>query len=95
MRCRSQSCSLSVTSARRPDLGVEALGIVAITIMVASYALEARHPIFIATFAAGCALAAFYALLINSIPFLIAEGIWAVIAFRRWQKARSSDGTTD
>ena len=67
---------------------VEALGIVAIVIMVTSYALERRGTFFIAAFAAGCALAAVYAYLINSYPFLIAEGIWAVVAARRWYVAR-------
>ena len=61
----------------------ETLGIVAIIIMVTSYALEKRAPVFIAIFAAGCALAAFYAFLVGSYPFLIAESIWAVIALRR------------
>jgi len=62
----------------------EVLGLVAITIMVGSYALEKRSPIFIAIFAVGCALAATYAFLIQSYPFLIAEGLWSVIAARRW-----------
>ncbi len=66
---------------------IEALGTVAIVTMVISYALEKRHPVFIAIFAVGCALAAFYAFLIQSYPFLVAESIWAVIAFRRWQTA--------
>lgn len=68
---------------------VEALGIVAIIIMVSSYALERRSSIFIASFAVGCALAAFYAFLIGSYPFLIAEGLWSIIATRRWWYARS------
>ena len=67
---------------------VEILGIVAIATMVTSYALEKRGTVFIAAFAAGCALAAVYAWLIGSYPFLVAEGIWAVIAARRWQAAR-------
>lgn len=66
---------------------VEGLGLTAITIMVASYALENRGTFFIASFAFGCALAAFYAFLIDSLPFLIAEGIWAIIAFHRWFNA--------
>ncbi|WP_419913179.1 hypothetical protein [Hoeflea sp.] len=41
--------------------GTETLGIVAVFIMVASYALEHRHPVFVAIFASGCALAAVYA----------------------------------
>ncbi len=68
----------------------EVLGIVAIVIMVASYALEKRAPVFIAIFALGCAMAAFYAFLIGSYPFLIAESIWAVIAFRRWMDTRTA-----
>ena len=68
---------------------VETLGLIAIVIMVGSYALEERSHVFIATFAFGCALAAFYAYLIGSIPFLIAEGIWAVIAVRRWYRVRA------
>ncbi|MDE0383225.1 MAG: hypothetical protein OXI22_05020 [Defluviicoccus sp.] len=67
---------------------VEILGIVAIATMVVCYALERRGTVFIAAFAAGCALAAVYAYLIGSYPFLIAEAIWAVVAARRWQVAR-------
>ncbi|QJB69040.1 hypothetical protein [Parasphingorhabdus halotolerans] len=71
--------------------GTEALGIFAIVIMVGSYALEKRSPIFIASFAVGCILAATYALLIKSYPFLVAEGVWAVIAANRWRQSHSSD----
>ena len=63
---------------------VEWLGIFAVMSMVLSYALEDRHPIFILIFSLSCTLAAFYAFLIASYPFLIAEGIWALIALRRW-----------
>ncbi|MES0883288.1 hypothetical protein [Roseibium sp. SCP14] len=69
---------------------VENLGLVAVVIMVASYALESRHPVFVLIFAFGCALASFYAFLIGSIPFLIAEGIWAAIAFVRYWNRKSS-----
>ncbi len=69
---------------------IEALGIIAIVTMVASYALERRGAVFIAIFAAGCALAAVYAYLIESYPFLVAEGIWAIIALRRWYAARTA-----
>lgn len=70
---------------------VEALGVIAITIMVGSYALERRAPVFIAVFAGGCALAALYAFLIGAWPFFVAESIWAVIAFRRWLTLRRSE----
>ena len=56
-------------------LVVEVVGLVAITIMTGSYALEKRHSVFIATSSAGCALAAFYAFLIRLLLFVIAEGL--------------------
>ena len=65
-------------------LAVEGLGLVAIIIMVVSYALERRGRAYIAAFAVGCALAAIYACLIRSYPFMLAEGLWSVIAMRRW-----------
>ena len=71
---------------------IEALGLLAVTIMVISYALEHRAPVWIAVFAFGCALAALYALLIGSVPFLIAEGLWSLIALRRWSVARHRPG---
>lgn len=70
---------------------VESLGIIAVVIMVTSYALERRGSIFIAIFAGGCALAAFYAFLIGSYPFLAAEGVWALVAVRRWRLARRAE----
>ena len=71
------------------EAAVEIFGITSIIIMVTSYALEHISPIFIAIFSLGCVLAATYAFLLGSIPFLIAEGVWAIIAFRRWHHARA------
>lgn len=67
-------------------MSVELLGLVAVAIMVISYALERRHHLFVVTFAAGCALAAAYAYLIGSYPFLLAEGLWLLVALRRWRE---------
>lgn len=69
---------------------IEQLGLIAVIIMVGAYALEARHPAFILIFSFGCALAATYAWLIGSMPFFVAEGIWAIIAFLRWYRARQT-----
>ncbi len=68
----------------------ELLGYAAISIMVASYAMEKAAPVFVAIFALGCAMAAVYAYLIASYPFVVAEGIWAAVATRRWLVARRS-----
>ena len=72
------------------ELAIETLGIISVIIMVTSYGLEHKSPIFIAIFSFGCVLAATYALLLGSIPFLIAEGVWAIIALRRWQIASNA-----
>lgn len=69
---------------------IDQLGIVAVVIMVGSYALEARHTVFVLIFAIGCAMAATYAWLIGSMPFFFAEGIWALIAFNRWVRTRKT-----
>jgi hypothetical protein len=72
----------------------ELFGLAAVIAMVTTYALEARSAWFVLAFALSCAAASLYAVLIQSLPFALAEGIWAVIAFLRWRRicnARSSD----
>ena len=66
---------------------IEIIGIIAISIMVISYALEDRNPLYIALFAFGCAMAAIYAFLISSYPFLVAESVWSLVALARWRRA--------
>ncbi len=68
---------------------IDNLGLVAVIIMVVAYAFETRHPVFVLIFAIGCALAAIYAWFIGSMPFVIAEGIWSVIAFWRWYRTKT------
>jgi len=72
------------------ELAIETLGITSVIIMVTSYGLEHKSPVLIAIFSFGCVLAAIYALLLGSMPFLIAESVWAIIAFRRWKLAKST-----
>lgn len=73
---------------------IEHLGLIAVIIMVTSYAFEHRGPNYILVFSIGCALAAFYAFLIGSTPFLLAEGIWALIAFKRYLDSTRSSGSS-
>ena len=58
-------------------------GMVAVTFMMAMYALEKRGPAFIALFAVGCLLSSSYGFLSGAWPFGVVEAVWAVIAFRR------------
>jgi len=61
-------------------------GLVAVTAMVAFYALENRHHLFTLAFAGGCVLASIYGFLAGTWPFGVVEAIWAVIAAERWRR---------
>jgi hypothetical protein len=63
-------------------------GLVAVTAMLVTYALEKRSHWFILAFAASCGLASTYGFLVGSWPFGVIEAIWSVVAFRRWVLAR-------
>jgi hypothetical protein len=65
-------------------------GLVAVTAMLVSYALEKRSRWFILAFAGSCALGSVYGFLQGAWPFGIVEVIWAVVAVRRWRAAASS-----
>jgi hypothetical protein len=69
-------------------MSVTLFGLVAVTAMVVSYALEARSHWYVFIFAMACAAASVYAILIRSWPFAAVEGIWSVIALRRWLRVR-------
>lgn len=66
-----------------------AFGVVALTFMMAMYALENRGPRFIAAFACGCALSSTYGFLAGTWPFGVVEAIWTLIAARRYVRVRS------
>ena len=63
-------------------------GLLAVTAMLISYALESRSPWFILAFAASCALGSVYGFLQGAWPFGVVEAIWSVVAARRWYLAR-------
>ncbi len=67
-------------------------GLVAVTLMLVFYAAEDRSPWFVLAFAAACILASIYGFLQGAWPFGLVEGVWAVIAARRWQ-VRSKPAT--
>jgi hypothetical protein len=61
-----------------------AFGLFAVTAMLVCYALEARSHWFVLGFSVACVLGSVYGFLQGSWPFGLVEGIWAVVAFRRW-----------
>ena len=69
-------------------MATEVFGFLAVAAMVIMYALEQRSHVFVLGFAASCAAASLYAVLIHSWPFAAVEGVWAVVALRRWVRVR-------
>ena len=63
-------------------------GLVAVTAMLITYALEKRSQWFILAFAASCVLASIYGFLQGAWPFGLVEAIWAIVAARRWWDER-------
>jgi hypothetical protein len=70
---------------------LSAFGLFAVTSMLVCYALEERSRWFVLGFAAACALGSLYGFLQGAWPFGLVEGVWAVVAVRRWQRARRPD----
>jgi hypothetical protein len=64
-------------------------GLFAVTSMLVTYALEKRSKWFILAFAGSCVLGSVYGFLQGAWPFGLVEGIWALVAARRWLKERS------
>lgn len=64
-------------------------GACAVTFMMVMYALEGRDRRFVLAFAVGCALSSTYGFLAGTWPFGIVEGIWALVAVKRYLDHRS------
>ncbi len=66
------------------SVGVTIYGVCAVSFMMAMYALERRHRRFVLAFAVGCVLSSVYGFLSGAWPFGAVEGIWSIIAVRRY-----------
>jgi hypothetical protein len=60
-------------------------GALAVTFMMAMYALERRGPRYVALFALGCLLSSVYGFASGTWPFGMVEAVWGVIAWRRFR----------
>jgi hypothetical protein len=72
--------------------GLNLFGLFAVSVMVTAYALESRHSAFVLVFAMSCVLASVYGFLQGAWPFGMVEGVWSVVAARRWWTIVRSDG---
>jgi hypothetical protein len=65
-------------------------GVCALTFMMIMYAVERRAPTFIFGFAVGCAMASVYGFLSGAWPFGVVEGIWCLVALRRYRTSSTA-----
>ena len=63
-------------------------GLFAVTAMLVCYAMEERSPWWVLGFAFSCALGSVYGFLQGAWPFGLVEGIWAIVALRKWLTKR-------
>lgn len=70
---------------------LDSFGLLAVTLMLLFYALEARHRHYVLAFAGACVLGSAYGFLQGAWPFGVVEAIWAAVAVRRWTKISESD----
>jgi hypothetical protein len=61
-------------------------GVVAVSFMMVTYALESRGRGFIIAFALGCLASSVYGFLSGVWPFGIVEAVWSVVAYRRFRR---------
>jgi len=69
-------------------MAVTIYGVVAVTFMMAMYALERRGRGYVAAFALGCVLSSIYGFLSGAWPFGIVELVWSGVALRRFVALR-------
>ena len=61
-----------------------AFGLFAVSAMLVCYALEQRSRWWTLAFAGACLLGSAYGFLQGAWPFGLVEGVWALIATRKW-----------
>jgi hypothetical protein len=59
-------------------------GLFAVMLMLFCYAMEERSSWFVLAFAGSCVMASAYGFLQGAWPFGLVEGLWALVAARRW-----------
>jgi hypothetical protein len=69
-------------------MSVTLYGVFAVTFMMVMYALESKGRQFVIAFAFGCVLSSIYGFLSGAWPFGVVEGLWTLVAVRRWINTR-------
>jgi hypothetical protein len=74
---------------------LSAFGLVAVTLMLAFYAVEDKSPWFTLAFACACWMGSAYGFLQGAWPFGIVECIWGIVAVGKWWKRRLKPNTNN
>jgi hypothetical protein len=62
-----------------------AYGFFSVSLMLLFYALEDRSHWCVLAFAGSCAMSSAYGFLQGAWPFGLVEGVWTLVALRRWR----------
>jgi hypothetical protein len=63
-------------------------GLLAVSTMLLFYSLEESAPVFVLCFAGSCFMGSAYGFLQGAWPFGVVEGIWGIVAIRKWLRRR-------
>jgi hypothetical protein len=69
--------------------GLTLFGLFAVSSMLICYAFGNRGNFFLFGFALACVMGSTYGFLQGAWPFGMVEGIWSIVAFRRWWSAEN------
>jgi hypothetical protein len=69
--------------------GLTLFGLIAVTAMLITYALEKRSTWYVLAFAVSCLLGSAYGFLQGAWPFGLVEIVWAFVATHRWWRERA------
>jgi hypothetical protein len=64
-------------------------GLLAVSLMLVFYAMENRSRLFVLAFAGACVMASVYGFLQGAWPFGLVEGVWSIVAVRRWWMSKA------
>jgi hypothetical protein len=67
-----------------------AFGLIAVSLMLLFYMLEDRSPLFVLAFAGACVMGSIYGFMQGAWPFGLVEGVWSIVALRRWWTVSNS-----
>lgn len=70
--------------------GLTLFGLVAVSLMLLCYALEDKSCWFVLGFAGSCVMGSAYGFLQGAWPFGLVEGVWSLVALRRWNRMRKA-----